>query len=172
MNVRDVNRIIVFAEVLDTKIGSLSRYTQNPFLLLPPEMQMVTMLNALLLTRPFVDILFGSIIAKKLPNICGFSSIDDVIELYQRHLEPEYGGFFGTTRIDNDVSDEIRDKLLDYHWTAEQIALEYDRQHVPHENAVKSDDKVLDSVVNDILVRHGKGAAIAYLLGLKSQQPE
>jgi hypothetical protein len=172
MNVRDVKRIIVLAEVLDTRIGSLSRYTQNPFLLLPPEMPMVTVWNALLLTRPYVDILFGSIIAKRLSSVCGFSSIDDVIKLYQLHLQPEYGGIFGTTWIDNDLSDVIRDKLLDYHWTAEQIALEYDRQHVPHANAVRSDDKVLDSVVNDILVRHGKGAAIAYLLGLKSQQQE
>lgn len=172
MNVREVSRIVNLAEDLDTKIGALSKHTQNPFLLLPPDLPMVSKWNALLLMRQFAHIVFGSTIVRSLPHVCGFSSIDDVIDLYQRNLEPEYGGFFGKTRIDNDLSNKIRYKLMNYHWTAEQIALEYDRQHVRPENAVNTGDERLDAVVNDILVRHGKEAAIAYLLGLKSQQEE
>ena len=172
MNVREVSCIVNLAEELETKIDALAKHTQNPFLLLPPDLPMVSKWNALLLTRQFVDLVFGSTIVRSLPHVCGFSSIEDVIELYQRNLEPEFGGFFGKTKVYNDRSSKLRYKLMKYHWTAEQLALEYDRQHVGPENAVNTGDETFDAVVNDILVRHGKEAAIAYLLGLKSQQEE
>ncbi len=130
---------------------------------------MISLWNLGLVLRNFVTSRSIFVIKDEVPSVCLFAAIDDVIHFYQTHLSPEYGGFLSMTRIDNDRSAELRKSLMAANKTAAQLALEYDRQHSNANVTLKSGDSALDEVVNDIMTRHGKGAAISYLLGLRSQ---
>lgn len=167
MRVSDLRGKVVLKKTVDSKIGTLPRYDQNPFLLLPSELPMVAIKN-LVLSR-FVNQAFELDILTNVSRIGGFLAIDDIVDYYSVHLAPKYGGFFGLTRIPNDRSREMRAELMTIHWTAGQIAVEYDRQHGRPGLSVNTGDKEFDDVVNDILQRHGKEAAIAYVLGLKEK---
>jgi len=91
--------------------------------------------------------------------------------VYNRHRAPdiEIGIFFNTERDNSHNERAIRQVLTNMGWTAGELADEYDRQHSAPATSINTGNKALDDVVNDILARHGRDAAVAYLQGLKAK---
>ena len=156
MSVRDVANQVNMIR----KIPDLSKYDKNPFKLLPANMAMLEHQLIWHIMDKFCEITFAFKIADMTPSIGGWSDVEDVVRVYDKHRSRVYGGFWGNKEISNwETENAIRKFLTNMGWSAEQLAAEYDRQHGEKHPHISTGNAALDAKVNHICLLYTSDAA-------------